>query len=109
MADVDPDDGPFVSPPVVLIIGLSNVIISVLVISNCPIVIAAFRFRLRDDVDLHLRVVAAFHSVASHLCFRVTYYGLCFFCRFELLTLNLLPPHQENYLKIQNLNRLSTV
>ncbi len=78
MADVDPDDGPFVSPPVVLIIGLSNVIISVLVISNCPIVIAAFRFLLSDDVDLHLRVVAAFHSVASHLFVMVTSYVLCF-------------------------------
>ncbi len=67
MADVDPDDGPFDNPPIELIVGLSNVMIFAIDVSSSPIVIPACCRVLTEAADLHFSVVAASHSVASHL------------------------------------------
>jgi hypothetical protein len=72
VADVDPDDGPFVNPPIELITGLSNVIILIVFESSILIVTSASSNVFKDDADLHFIVVAAIHMVVSHLMKNVT-------------------------------------
>ena len=67
MADVDPDDGPLVNPPVELIAGLSNVISLLDIASIVLTVTDASNNVFSDAVDLHLIVVAECHVVVSHL------------------------------------------
>ena len=64
---MDPDDGPFVKPPIDLTTGLLNV-------TNCGVtdsivftVIAASCNVFTDAAVLHFNVVAATQFVASHL------------------------------------------
>ena len=67
MADVDPDDGPLVKPPVELIAGLSNVSSLLDIASIVLTVTDASNNVFSDAVDLHLIVVAECHVVDSHL------------------------------------------
>ncbi len=67
MADVDPDDGPLVKPPVELIEGLSNVSSLLETASIVFTVTDASNNVFNEAVDLHLIVVAESHVVVSHL------------------------------------------
>ena len=67
MADVDPDDGPFVSPPKELTVGRSNVITFSIFDSSEFMVVAASSKVFVDAVVLQEIEVAAFQIVASHL------------------------------------------
>ena len=80
MADVDPDDGPLVNPPVELMAGLSNVNSLLETASIVLTVTDASNNVFMDAVDLHLIVVAESHVVVSHLkLFIISYFRLCMF------------------------------
>jgi hypothetical protein len=64
---VDPDDGPFVMPPIELVFGRSNVMTYCFIPATALIVVIASWFFFSDDMLLHFTVVAAVHVVTSHL------------------------------------------
>jgi hypothetical protein len=77
VADVDPDDGPLVNPPVELMAGLSNVNSLLETASIVLTVTDASNNVFIDAVDLHLIVVADCHVVVSHLkLFIISYFRL---------------------------------
>jgi hypothetical protein len=77
VADVDPDDGPLVNPPVELIEGLSNVNSLLETASIVLTVTDASNSVIIEAVDLHLIVVADSHVVVSHLkLYIISYFRL---------------------------------